>query len=245
MVASTPLGPPLPPPLPYRPVAAPARRRWVLPVAVVLSFAAGAVASAVAFGGSDDAAPAETAVATTLDVSDEEYASAFGELLLDIESMEAIALEFGDAIDLAEKAFVANWEPGSSYPRFRQLADAWWSGVDRAKEKLDDELAPELASFRARAFPDDDDGARLRQIRDAAVDRYEAWVDFGPIYRDQIIEWSYGEDSSTFEEHSGATLGPLRERITSTFRELCDTTSANQPTDGEYSNRIAAVCEYP
>jgi hypothetical protein len=175
---------------------------------------------------------------------DAKYVSDFEGLLSDIAELETINEIYADAQFKAEEKFFAAWSTNDSIARFERLADTWYGEVWEDQSIFYNDIKQPIADLDAQPLKAQSTNGDLDAVRDAAIAHYRAWLDWIDPYIDNIDRWTRTEAATSWNEFTGDELDPLREEIDRTFDAMCATLSDEQPSDGQFSARIALVCVY-
>lgn len=184
--------------------------------------------------------------------SSDSFEDGFDILLSLIEAADSESVFYRDAIYGYENTFwkiaiqfqddggnLADYFAAAGPDLVNYLRDA--NGVWNSKSVVRD--------LKVAPFTNFDNRSLLENIREVAVDHYEAWTDTGRTFEDAALDWLASWSRPGVIGLVYATVerarAPYEDRIESTWRELCDLLVSSQPQSDpklQIENRIASLC---
>jgi hypothetical protein len=175
------------------------------------------------------------------------YALAFGELLDDIDELEARTERYNSDLDELNTAVFGDGFAIDLGADFEARLTTYQTRHRELQEQFDDDMRSLVAALDAKPLEDTPFGeSDLEPVRDAAVEHYRAWLDYVPEYQLAVEDWAFaalrGTTSDSLILYSRDRLEPFRQAVDDSFFRLCSSLSAEQPSSGQFEQRIADEC---
>lgn len=173
----------------------------------------------------------------------EDYGQAFDSLMKDIERLEDRGEAYIDDLLALDGEVLQTYSASSSYEEFQRLGEAWYGNTLELGMDVDSDWRPMLASLEAEVLSESEFGD-LDVVRDSASLHFRTWLDYSRELPDVKLDWVVDDQNTkSYFDHYQQRMAKTNALIGSSFEALCELMASEQPDDGAFSSRIAAVCE--